>query len=212
MPKELTFTSDQVPSLPACILQLLHLQLSISRLLSVYKPFVAEKIAMAASADSYGEKGPRVHEPEQMSLPKDEKSAAHLETLETLDTEHNLVYNDVDEEPEIHARTWIALAAMFLLNLVQVVALQGPPAVVSNLSLLYLVQKADRGRYSAFLYWKGPQQQRSADLGTQFALTRPSSPWPRYFLRLRYFPSPKTYPCWVVDYLAYRCSHCTRFW
>lgn len=45
----------------------------------------------------------------------------------------NLVYDAVDEEPEICMRTWIALAAMFLLNYVQVVALQGPPAVVSEL-------------------------------------------------------------------------------
>jgi hypothetical protein len=44
--------------------------------------------------------------------------------------QHLEVYNDDEEEPEIHARTYVALAAMFLLNLVQVVALQGPPAVV----------------------------------------------------------------------------------
>lgn len=43
----------------------------------------------------------------------------------------NLVYDHDDEEPEIHARTYLAVAAMFLLNTVQVVALQGPPAVVS---------------------------------------------------------------------------------
>ena len=45
--------------------------------------------------------------------------------------DHNLVYDDVEEEPEIHMRTYVALASMFLLNLVQVFALQGPPAVVS---------------------------------------------------------------------------------
>lgn len=43
----------------------------------------------------------------------------------------NLSYNDDEEEPEIHMRTWVALGAMWLLNFVQVVALQGPPAVVS---------------------------------------------------------------------------------
>ena len=56
---------------------------------------------------------------------------AHLE--ETVTREENLVY-DADEEPELHARTYLALAAMFLLNLVQVFALQGPPAVVSPLA------------------------------------------------------------------------------
>ena len=44
----------------------------------------------------------------------------------------NFVYNDADEVPELHARTYFALAAMFFLNLVQVLALQGPPAVVRN--------------------------------------------------------------------------------
>ena len=39
-------------------------------------------------------------------------------------------YDDNEQEPEIHARTYFALAAMFFLNLVQVLALQGPPAVV----------------------------------------------------------------------------------
>lgn len=59
--------------------------------------------------------------------------AIHLEQIMTQDG--NLVY-DGDEEPEVHMRTWIALAAMFLLNLVQVFALQGPPAVASKLMLV----------------------------------------------------------------------------
>ena len=49
--------------------------------------------------------------------------------------EKDLIDDEVDEEPELHFRTYIALAAMFLLNLVQVFALQGPPAVVRCLSL-----------------------------------------------------------------------------
>ena len=39
---------------------------------------------------------------------------------------------DADAEPELHARTYIALAAMVLLNYIQVLALQGPPAVVCH--------------------------------------------------------------------------------
>lgn len=41
----------------------------------------------------------------------------------------NLVYLE-DEEPELHISTCFALAAMFLLNLVQVFGLMGPPAAV----------------------------------------------------------------------------------
>ena len=49
---------------------------------------------------------------------------------EEMTSNANLAYNDDEIEPEFHARTYYALAAMFLLNMVQVLALQGPPAVV----------------------------------------------------------------------------------
>ena len=45
--------------------------------------------------------------------------------------EGNLTYDNAEQEPEIHFRTWIAVAAMMLLNFVQIIALQGPPVVVS---------------------------------------------------------------------------------
>lgn len=53
----------------------------------------------------------------------------------------NLVYDNDEEEPEVHLRTCLALAAMFLLNLVQVFGLQGPPAVVreSNCISLFML-------------------------------------------------------------------------
>ena len=60
---------------------------------------------------------------------EDEK---HIEHALTPTKDANLVYDDNDEEPELHARTYFALLAMFFLNLVQVFALQGPPAVVRN--------------------------------------------------------------------------------
>lgn len=68
-------------------------------------------------------------EPRHLSV-HDENSVEekHIERIPSPDV--NLVYDDNDEEPELHARTYFALAAMFLLNLVQVFALQGPPAVV----------------------------------------------------------------------------------
>lgn len=47
-------------------------------------------------------------------------------------SEVNLVYNDIEEEPEIHFRTYVAVAAMLILNYVQIIALQGPPVVVSR--------------------------------------------------------------------------------
>lgn len=61
---------------------------------------------------------------QEKSLSVDENQAERLHTI--MDME----YANEDEEPELHARTYIALAAMFLLNFVQVLALLGPPAGV----------------------------------------------------------------------------------
>lgn len=67
----------------------------------------------------------------QIPSPLAEKKSDEEQHLEHVETSGlNLEYNDDEEEPRIHARTYVALAAMLLLNLVQVVALQGPPAVV----------------------------------------------------------------------------------
>ena len=65
-------------------------------------------------------------------IEKPSSQVLQVEDLKTMDTLENLVYNDTEEEPELHARTYVALLAMFILNLVQVVALQGPPAVVRS--------------------------------------------------------------------------------
>ena len=90
-------------------------------------------MAFNAAADQVGSEDPRPGGPEQTPSPYDEKDMSEEKHLERIVTsEDNLVYNDVDEEPELHARTYLALASMFVLNLVQVFALQGPPAVVGD--------------------------------------------------------------------------------
>ena len=58
----------------------------------------------------------------------------HIEDASSNDDQNNLHYDEGDQEPELHARTYVALFAMFMLNGVQVLALQGPPAVVSDRS------------------------------------------------------------------------------
>lgn len=55
-----------------------------------------------------------------------------ISSVDNNDHDNELQYTDADEEPDLHARTWLAILSMFLLNLVQVFALQGPPAVVSK--------------------------------------------------------------------------------
>lgn len=49
----------------------------------------------------------------------------------------DLAHADDEVEPEFHTRTYFALIAMFFLNFVQVLALQGPPAVVSFIFARY---------------------------------------------------------------------------
>lgn len=51
--------------------------------------------------------------------------APHVDALQ------NMIYDDDEVEPELHWRTWLACAALFVLNYVQVFALTGPPAIVS---------------------------------------------------------------------------------
>ena len=70
----------------------------------------------------------------ELCPPIDDKAArvAEVTHLEHKDEEGNMTYDLVDKEPELQTRTYIATAAMFLLNLVQVVALKGPPIVVCD--------------------------------------------------------------------------------
>ena len=59
-------------------------------------------------------------------------SALEQQTKGGLPENPNTFYDDVDHEPEIHLKTYFAVAAMLFLNYVQIIALQGPPLVVSN--------------------------------------------------------------------------------
>ena len=61
---------------------------------------------------------------------KDTPYGIHLEKV--AQSEDNLVYNNIDEEPELHARTWVAVASVIMVYFVGVIALQAPPAVVSG--------------------------------------------------------------------------------
>lgn len=54
-----------------------------------------------------------------------------LKEVELVDLSLPAPANSEEEAvPDLHVRTWIAVAAFFLLNYVQVIALQGPATVV----------------------------------------------------------------------------------
>lgn len=61
----------------------------------------------------------------------------HVEDVK--DSPTNVVYDDVDHEPKLHRRTWMALIAMFTLNFVTGIAVFSPPAVVSRSNQYHVV-------------------------------------------------------------------------
>ena len=61
--------------------------------------------------------------PKPVDKEKAETHADHVDHVPEVAT--NLVYGDNDEEPELYLRSYFALAAMFLLNLVQTFAMYG---------------------------------------------------------------------------------------
>lgn len=162
------------------------------------------KMASNTVAEGAVEKTSHPHGPQVVSV--DEKVEVSVEKhVEDVDTsDHNLVYDDVDEEPELHARTYIALVAMFLLNMVQVLALQGPPAVVSlqsTIDIPALLREfwTDHAlSRTARMDWKRPQQPTDPNLDPQFAFPRTSSARTGHFFRLRYLPSPKIHSRWLI--------------
>lgn len=61
-------------------------------------------------------------------------------------------YDEKDEEPVLHWRTYVALAAIFMLNLSMLVALNGPPAVVRS-DLIRGLQEANFGALYISTAW-----------------------------------------------------------
>ena len=63
----------------------------------------------------------------------EEKCSTYRDEVERTDLDNagNIVYDLAEMEPEIHLRTYLAVASMILINFVQVFTLQGPPTVVS---------------------------------------------------------------------------------
>lgn len=66
---------------------------------------------------------------------KTEQEVNHIEF-----TSPSKANESADEEPKLHARTYFALGAMFMLNMVQTLALQSPPVVVRTIMKLYFTE------------------------------------------------------------------------
>ncbi|KEF54729.1 uncharacterized protein A1O9_09171 [Exophiala aquamarina CBS 119918] len=59
----------------------------------------------------------------------------HEEQKHTNTADENLVYDDDEHEPDLHARTWIALAGFCLYSFTQLFALLGPPTVLGLIAV-----------------------------------------------------------------------------
>ncbi|GAM88149.1 hypothetical protein ANO11243_061800 [Dothideomycetidae sp. 11243] len=60
-----------------------------------------------------------------------QQDSLHMEQVEHVDSQRQLEGVDAEDDPKLTARTWVALVAFFFLNYTQVVALQGPAAVLN---------------------------------------------------------------------------------
>ena len=67
----------------------------------------------------------------------------------------NIIYDEVETEPQVNGRAYIALAAMLLLNFTKTFGLQGPPAVVSSHPANWTRAESSPLECTAIIHWKG---------------------------------------------------------
>ena len=106
----------------------------------------------------------------------EEKAGSMDARTEEIEHSGNLVYENTEEEPELHMKTYIALAAMFMLNMVQLVALQGPPTLVRADTVVGLAfQPSSNHQSAARQYRHRLERHRLPDVGGQRPRGRSSS-------------------------------------
>ena len=92
-------------------------------------------------------------------------------------TVNDLVYNDLEHEPQFHVKTWIAIASMFLFNTVCTFGVLSPPAVVSGVNETSGAYWTDLFN-TAVIHRSQLACPSFANLGTQLAFTCASSSLP----------------------------------
>lgn len=132
-------------------------------------------------------------------------SEKHLEHVDIV--QGDLVYDDAEHEPELHMRTWIALAAMCLFNYNVIFALLSPPAVASDpqsdLNIAVLTLFAD------FIYRDKPRRHDYPNMGAERTHTAPGDPGPPILLDIGCFPGPQGAYYLYDRNLFYWFRHCT---
>lgn len=118
-------------------------------------------------------------------MPKLAVDAGMKEKTEEHDDQHveNLAYEGGDTAPELHWRTYVALASMCLLQFVMLFALLGPPVAVSIVATLKRDQTNDA--VQAFLHQCCRQRYNSAELDPEHPYALASSNGPAHCIRIR---------------------------
>lgn len=123
-----------------------------------------------------------------------EKDAAGSTYVEQTAPEvRDLTYENPDEEPELHLKTYFAVAALFLLNFVQVFALTGPPVVVRCQIVHFLLSRLTLA-LTAWSDRRGSLRARDAELDPQCILACPGGAVSDYLIRVGYFPGKEADP------------------
>ena len=160
-----------------------------------------ETIKIAANSGSANDHGSPSQEGEAKS-----ESKAHLEHIDAIN--EDLVYDDAEHEPQLHFRTWVALAAMWLYNYVIVLTLLSPPVVVCSL-LVKAAVTVVLTSVSDLIHRSESQRREQADVGAQFAHPSSSGPCASLLLGVGCLSGPQIAYGRPDRPFFYWCRHCS---
>lgn len=137
--------------------------------------------------------------------------ASHLEYAERAPS---IAYRDSELEPQLHWRTYVALASMCILQFVLLSALLGPPSAVS-VSLYSVmhnpaVYQTDRTIVTAYHHRHRSERRYPQKVGGKRNDTVPGRPRSHPRQRLRHFPVPKDNPRCLYHAGNDRLCYCSR--
>lgn len=147
------------------------------------------------------------HENDSLPATSTEKASIPGEQIEDVEAEtENLRYEDTDHEPKLHFKTWIALVTMWIYNLVIVLALNSPAAVVGKKVICISFTNISPD----LLHWRGTRGAKCSDLGRHRTYTTTVRTCTSDIVRIRRIPSSETYHGWCFSHILHRSSHSTR--
>jgi len=138
--------------------------------------------------------------------------SSHLEYAEQAPS---IAYHESELEPQLHWRTYVALASMCILQFVLLSALLGPPSAVSSLSCIIAsdmqaINQTDKTIVTAYNHRYRPKRRQSQKLDRQRNDTVSGRPRSHPRQRLRHLPVSKDNPRRIDHTGNDRLCHCSR--